>query len=36
MAHVGEGGAEQAVCTSYDDLPGLQPWVVAQLKQLSE
>lgn len=39
MAHVAdeEGDEEQGVfCSTYDDLPGLQPWVVAQLKQLSQ
>ncbi|KAK8390198.1 hypothetical protein O3P69_013046 [Scylla paramamosain] len=38
MEHVAEeeaGKEGQAVlCSTYDDLPGLQPWVVAQLKQL--
>ncbi|XP_050697693.1 probable ATP-dependent RNA helicase DDX49 [Eriocheir sinensis] len=32
MSHVGEG--EPSLSASYGDLPGLQPWVVAQLKQL--
>lgn len=35
MAHVDEA-EEQDICSSYEDLPGLQPWVVAQLKQLSK
>lgn len=36
MSHVAEGEGEASRSTSYEDLPGLQAWVVAQLKQLSK